>query len=29
MLPPRTYAYLSPRRHVTYFFDSNAPARQE
>ena len=29
MLPPRTYAYLSPRKHVTYFFDSNAPARQE
>lgn len=29
MLPPRTYAYLSPRKHVTYFFDSNAPAGQE
>lgn len=29
LLPPRTYAYLSPRRHVTYFFDSNAPTRTE
>lgn len=29
MLPPRTYAYLSPRKHVTYFFDSNAAARPE
>lgn len=29
MLPPRTYAYLSPRKHVTYFFDSNTPAGRE
>lgn len=29
MLPPRTYAYLSPRKHVTYFFDGNAPAGSE
>ncbi len=29
MLPPRTYAYLSPRQHVTYFFDSNATTKRE
>lgn len=29
MLPPRTAAYLSPRQHVTYFFDSNSAAGRE
>lgn len=27
LLPPATYAYLSPRRRVTYFFDSSTQAR--
>ena len=27
LLPPPTYAYLSPRKRVTYFFDSNAQPR--
>ncbi len=28
LLPPTTYAYLSPRKRVTYYFDSSAPPRQ-
>lgn len=28
LLPPRTYAYLSPRKRVSYFFDSSAQPRQ-
>lgn len=28
LLPPATYAYLSPRKRVTYFFDSSAAAGQ-
>jgi hypothetical protein len=25
LLPPAVYAYLSPRKRITYFFDSGAP----
>jgi len=28
LLPPRTYAYLSPRRRVSYYFDSSAQPGQ-
>ena len=28
-LPPAVYAYLSPRRRITYFFDSEAPVAEE
>jgi putative nucleotidyltransferase with HDIG domain len=28
-LPPAVYSYLSPRRRITYFFDSDAPASEE
>lgn len=28
LLPPRAYAYLSPRKRVSYFFDSSAQAGQ-
>lgn len=28
LLPPATYAYLSPRKRVTYFFDSSAQSGQ-
>ncbi len=28
LLPPKVYAYLSPRKRVTYFFDSDAPAAE-
>ena len=28
LLPPATYAYLSPRKRVTYYFDSSATSTQ-
>ena len=29
LLPPAVYAYLSPRKRITYFFDSDSPVSEE